>query len=52
MAIGTQQHDPQNALVLRSDGGGVARLTLNRPQALNSLSTGLMAALQDRKSVV
>ena len=32
--------------MLRSDAGGVVKLTLNRPQAQNSLSTGLMAALQ------
>ena len=46
MAIDAQQHEPQDAPVLRSDAGGVAKLTLNRPQALNSLSSGLMAALQ------
>jgi len=30
----------------RTDNGGVATLTLNRPDARNALSTGLMAALQ------
>jgi enoyl-CoA hydratase/carnithine racemase len=36
-----------NADILqRSDADGTATLTLNRPQARNALSTGLMAALQ------
>jgi enoyl-CoA hydratase/carnithine racemase len=33
-------------LLLRQDDGGVATLTLNRPQARNALSVALMAALQ------
>ncbi|MEO0621104.1 MAG: enoyl-CoA hydratase [Pseudomonadota bacterium] len=33
-------------LVLRSDADGVARLTLNRPEALNALSDALMTRLQ------
>lgn len=33
-------------LLLRHDSDGVATLTLNRPAARNSLSTGLMSALQ------
>ncbi|AWJ82990.1 enoyl-CoA hydratase [Azospirillum sp. TSH58] len=33
-------------LVLRQDRDGVATLTLNRPQARNALSVGLMGALQ------
>lgn len=38
---------PQEAPVLRDQpAAGVARVTLNRPKAYNSLSTGLMAALQ------
>jgi enoyl-CoA hydratase/carnithine racemase len=32
-------------LLLRADAGGVARLTLNRPAARNSLSRGMLAAL-------
>ena len=35
-----------NALVLRQETDGVLHLTLNRPNARNSLSRGLMAALQ------
>jgi enoyl-CoA hydratase/carnithine racemase len=34
------------AVLLRSDAGGVATLTLNRPQARNALSMALMNALQ------
>lgn len=33
-------------LVLREDAGGIARLTLNRPDAMNALSDRLMTALQ------
>ena len=33
-------------LVLRQDRDGIASLTLNRPQARNALSVGLMSALQ------
>ncbi|MCJ2088160.1 enoyl-CoA hydratase [Methylobacterium sp. E-005] len=40
-------HDPQAPILLRDDAGGVATLTLNRPQARNALSMALMAALQD-----
>ena len=35
------------SLVLSQDlGNGIVRLTLNRPQAFNSLSESLLAALQ------
>ena len=34
------------ALVLRSDNRGIATLTLNRPNAFNTLSTPLMLELQ------
>ncbi|MEE2998214.1 MAG: enoyl-CoA hydratase [Pseudomonadota bacterium] len=33
-------------ILVRSDGDGIATLTLNRPDARNALSTGLMSALQ------
>ena len=36
----------ETPLVLREDRGGVATLTLNRPDQLNALSEGLMRALQ------
>ncbi len=34
------------ALILREDGGGVVRLTLNRPESRNGLSVAMMAAMQ------
>jgi enoyl-CoA hydratase/carnithine racemase len=37
---------PSADLLLRSDRDGVATLTLNRPQARNALSVGLMTALE------
>lgn len=46
MAIGAEQQQPEEAPVLRGDAGGVATLTLNRPRAGNSLSTGMMTALK------
>ncbi len=36
----------EDSELIRTDGDGIARLTLNRPTAGNSLSTGLMALLQ------
>ena len=38
--------EPLEPLVLRTDAGGVARLTLNRPQAYNSLSLVLLQQLE------
>ena len=46
MAISVEKQPQEDRPLLRSDAGGVVKLTLNRPQARNSLSTGLMAALQ------
>ena len=39
--------DSKEPMLLRGDRAGVVTLTLNRPGARNSLSTALMAALQD-----
>ena len=39
-------------ILLRSDAGGVATLTLNRPDARNALSTDLMHALQDELDAI
>jgi enoyl-CoA hydratase/carnithine racemase len=36
------------SVLLREDQGGVVRLTLNRPEARNALSRGLMAALEEQ----
>lgn len=43
---------PDDAILLRADADGVATLTLNRPQARNALSVGLMAALQDELNAI
>jgi enoyl-CoA hydratase/carnithine racemase len=47
MAIKAQKQQQEARPLLRCDAGGVVKLTLNRPQAQNSLSTSLMAALQE-----
>jgi enoyl-CoA hydratase/carnithine racemase len=39
-------------ILLRSDAGGVATLTLNRPQARNALSMALMGALQEQLDAI
>ena len=46
MATSAHSQQQEEASLLRSDADGVAKLTLNRPRAGNSLSRGLMAALQ------
>lgn len=43
---------PSAPLVLRSDANHIATLTLNRPQARNALSQGLIAALQTELDVI
>jgi enoyl-CoA hydratase/carnithine racemase len=43
----TAHHDESPPLLREDRGGGVARLTLNRSAARNSLSAALMSALQD-----
>ncbi|MDA1100737.1 MAG: enoyl-CoA hydratase [Proteobacteria bacterium] len=46
--------DPKvDAMLLRQDrGNGIVHLTLNRPQAFNSLSSGLMSLLQDELDAI
>jgi enoyl-CoA hydratase/carnithine racemase len=43
---------PSSLILLREDKGGIAILTLNRPQARNSLSEALLEALGDALSAV
>ncbi|MGU3668753.1 enoyl-CoA hydratase [Methylobacterium sp. A49B] len=44
--------DPAAPILLRSDDGGVATLTLNRPEARNALSMALMNALQEQLDAI
>ncbi|MBI1208615.1 MAG: enoyl-CoA hydratase [Azospirillum sp.] len=46
-AVATPSESAPEPLVLRQDRAGIATLTMNRPQARNALSRGLMAALQE-----
>ena len=43
---------PSSLILLREDQGGIAVLTLNRPQARNSLSEALLEALGDTLSAI
>src|SRR5499427_3199494 len=43
---------PSSLILLREDRGGIAVLTLNRPQARNSLSEALLEALGDTLSAI
>jgi enoyl-CoA hydratase/carnithine racemase len=43
---------PSSLILLREDRGGIAILTLNRPQARNSLSEALLEALSDALSAI
>ena len=43
---------PSSLILLREDQGGVAILTLNRPQARNSLSEALLEALSDAMEAI
>jgi len=42
----------KDPILLRSDAGGVATLTLNRPEARNALSMALMGALQQQLDAI
>ncbi|MBE7200114.1 MAG: enoyl-CoA hydratase [Parafilimonas terrae] len=44
--------DAAGPILLRSDADGVATLTLNRPQARNALSMGLMNAVQEQLDTI
>lgn len=45
-AIHLATADTETGVLLREDAGGVATLTLNRPEQYNALSSALLAALQ------
>ena len=46
-ALPPPQTPPPSLILLREDEGGIAILTLNRPQARNSLSEAMLEALSD-----
>jgi len=48
----TAASTPSSLILLREDRGGIAILTLNRPQARNSLSEALLEALGDALSAI
>jgi enoyl-CoA hydratase/carnithine racemase len=48
----TPASTPSSLILLREDRGGIAILTLNRPQARNSLSEALLKALGDTLSAI
>jgi len=48
----TAASTPSTLILLREDHGGIAVLTLNRPQARNSLSEALLQALSDALSAI
>jgi enoyl-CoA hydratase/carnithine racemase len=48
----TAASTPSSLILLREDRGGIAILTLNRPQARNSLSEALLEALSDALSAI
>ena len=43
---------PSSLILLREDKGGIAILTLNRPQARNSLSEAMLEALGDALTAI
>jgi enoyl-CoA hydratase/carnithine racemase len=51
-ATAAKTPSPSSLILLREDNGGIAVLTLNRPQARNSLSEDLLGALSDAFSAI
>jgi enoyl-CoA hydratase/carnithine racemase len=51
-ATAAKTPSPSSLIHLREDNGGIAVLTLNRPQARNSLSEDLLGALSDAFSAI
>jgi len=51
-ATAAKAASPPAPILLREDAAGVAILTLNRPQARNSLSEDLLAALRDELNAI
>jgi enoyl-CoA hydratase/carnithine racemase len=51
-AAATASSAPSSLILLREDKGSIAILTLNRPQARNSLSEALLEALSDALSAI
>ncbi len=47
MTVAATDAKADGMLLRRDRGGGIVHLTLNRPEAFNSLSSGLMSLLQD-----
>ena len=52
MSASASGETPAPAPLLRQDEGGIARLTLNRPQSRNALSLVLMRALRDQLAAI
>jgi len=52
MTVAMKRPAPEEPLLLRQNSGGVATLTLNRPDKFNALSIGLMTAVQDELDAV
>src|SRR5271156_1625377 len=46
------KHDNASLILLREDIGGIAVLTLNHPQSLNSLSEAMLEALRDALTTI
>ncbi len=50
--LATSDRSTSEPVLLRNDEGGVARLTLNRPEKFNALSEQLLAALQTELDLI